>query len=229
MSNVHWGRILEVIQTERMPLTKNRMQHMTIDGVWLDLIGLSDRLWAFLGARMKDPLYMNRLQMVSGEDGNGLELWRKLYMQCEGGAEQVHMAGVHRFMTFGQCPSRSKLASYLGEWEHLRRRYGGHIPDEFLYTMLLNILPKDVAAEVRDRRQRLNTTDLVLEYLHYELARYNDHFLSQLHEKQDSASLAASHSNPVNAVVETEKRVSDMMAQFESRLAAFQKQTETGG
>ena len=36
-------------------------------------------------------------------------------------------------------------------------RYGGHFPDFVLYTMLLNVLPEDVAKEVRDKRVTLNT------------------------------------------------------------------------
>ena len=103
---VEWptGRVLEVIQRERMPVTMDRLSRMRIDGAWLDLVQISDRLWGLLGAHIKEPLYMTRMQMVSGEEGNGLELWRKLYMTCEGGAEQVHMAGVNRFMTFQPCP-----------------------------------------------------------------------------------------------------------------------------
>ena len=85
MQNTNWGRLLEVFQKERMPATRSRLQSMTIDGVWLVLINIADRLWAFLGAHMKDPLYQNRMQMVSGEDGNGLELWKRIYMQYGGG------------------------------------------------------------------------------------------------------------------------------------------------
>ena len=221
MNNPHWGRLLEVVQQQRMPSAQQRRQHMSIDGSWLDLPSIPNRVWAVLSAHMNDPLYMSRVQLVAGKDGHGPERLRTVHEQCEGGAEQCHLAGLNRFMTFGPCPSRSKLASYLGEWEQRRRQYGHQHPGKFLYTMLLNLLPTDVAAESRDRRQRLNTTDLVIEYLHCELARYNVTSLSKLHGRQDYAARASSASNPVNAVMED--AISNMNNKLDSMCAAFQK------
>ena len=114
---------------------------------------------------MDNSVYMRRTQLVNGDPSNGLELWRRLYEECEGGAEQVMLAGVTRFMNFEKCTSKAKLSTFLGEWETLRRTYGDHLPDVFLYTLLLNMLPDDVAKEVRDRRQTLNTTQRALDYI----------------------------------------------------------------
>ena len=77
-------------------------------------------------------------------------------MECEGGAEQVHLAGITHFMTYEKCHSKSKLGLWLGEWETLKRKYGDTLPDVFLYTMLLQMLPDEVSKEIRDRRQQLN-------------------------------------------------------------------------
>ena len=142
-------------------------------------------------------------------------------MECEGGAEQVLLAGVTRFLNFERCPSKTKLATYLGEWEMLRRNHGDMIPDVFLYTMLLNMLPEDVGKETRDRRQTLNTTQRALDYLHGELARYSDGYLSKLHARLDAQHLAAGPSNSVSSVVE--KQLQDMNNTFESLCAAFSK------
>ena len=93
-------------------------------------------------------------------------------------------------MTSERCPSEPKLGAYLGERETVHRKYGGSLPDQYLFTMLLNMLPADVAAEVRDRRQRLNTKDRTWADVGYELARFSNSYISKLHEKQDAESLA---------------------------------------
>ena len=51
---------------------------------------------------------------------------------------------------------------------------GAHLPDVHLYWMLMDMLPDDVATEVRDRRQHLNSVDQVIHYLSGEIARYRD-------------------------------------------------------
>ena len=81
-------------------------------------------------------------------------------------------------------------------------RYGSSFPDAVLYTLLLNVLPEDVAKEVRDKRVTLNTVGRAIDYLRDELARHNDKFVSELHGKQDAQALAAGPKNAVNAVLE---------------------------
>ena len=74
----------------------------------------------------------------------------------EGGAEQVALAGLRRFHAFPACPSKERLGTYIGEWQHLRNKHGAGIPDESLYVMLINMLPEEVAKEVRDRNNTLS-------------------------------------------------------------------------
>ena len=110
----------------------------SLDNVWcgpwpgLNLVDISMNLWSFLGMHMDNNVYMRRATLVDGEEGNGLELWRKLYMENEGGAEQVHLAGLARFLTFEKCPHKTKLSTYLGEWEILRLKYGSTFSDVVL-------------------------------------------------------------------------------------------------
>ena len=139
-------------------------------------------------------------------------------MECEGGAEQVLLAGVTRFLNFERCPSKNRLATYLGDWETLRREHGDLIPDVFLHTLLLNMLPEEIAKDIRDRRQTLNTTQRALDYIHGELARYSDNCLSKLHARLDSQHLAAGPPNHVHATFE--KQMQEMNAKLES-IAAF--------
>ena len=93
-----------------------------------------------------------RVQMAGGEDSNGVELWRRLYIEYEGGAEHVALAGLRRFHAFPKCENTKYLSNYLGDWTHLRNKHGSQIPEESLYVMLLNMLPDDDAKDVRDKK-----------------------------------------------------------------------------
>ena len=215
-----WARVLELIERERHPMSFARMRATNhVDGVPINMCEIAQHLWSFLGMHLDNHIYMRRSQLVDGEDGNGLELLRKLYMEYEGGAEQVHLAGISRFMSFDKCPNKNKLATYLGEWEMLRMKYGSTFPDLVLYTMLLNILPDDVAKEVRDRRNTLYTVGRVLDYLKGELSRYRDTFISQLHSKHDAEALAKGPHNPVNSLME--KQMAQMHSTVQGLVAAF--------
>ena len=76
-------------------------------------------------------------------------------MQNEGGAEQVAPAWLRRLHRFPTCPAKEKLGYWLGEWEYLKNKHGGNIPDSSLYTMRVVIVPEDVQKEARDRREKL--------------------------------------------------------------------------
>ena len=104
---------------------------------------------------MGDHVYSRRVQMVNGETCNGLELWRRLYVENEGGAEQVVMAGLRRLHNFPQCPDRSKLGAWLGEWLTLKKSHAHSFSEESLFVMLNSMLPEAVAKEVRDRKTTL--------------------------------------------------------------------------
>ena len=80
-TNLSWGRVLEVIEKEKQPLTKIRLAGIPgIDEANLDLLKISQLLWSFLGNHaLHNTVYDRRVQLTGGEDGNGLELWRALY------------------------------------------------------------------------------------------------------------------------------------------------------
>ena len=149
-----WGRLLEVVEKHREALTFQKLSSIsTVDGATLDLPVISRQLWCFLGPRLGDSLYSRRVQLAGGEDQNGLELWRKLFMEFEGGAETVALSGLRRFHGFPRCPSKEKLSTYLGHWQELRNRHGSLVPDQSQWVMLQHMLPEDVAKGARSQRQ----------------------------------------------------------------------------
>ena len=92
--------------------------------------------------------------------------------------------------------------------------------------MLMEMFPDDVAAEVRDRRQHVNTVDRVACYITGELARYRDRVIASLHDKHAEHLLDSAPKNAVHAFVETESRVNSMMERLESMVAAFLQEPE---
>ena len=162
--------MFELTEQQRTPLTRDSLANIP-----RDLNRLSSSLWSFLGQHcLADVVYDRRLQLTNGEDCNGIELWRKLFRENEGGAEQVTLSGLKRLHRFPECPSKELLGHYLGEWRYLKTTFGSNIPDASLYTMLLNMLPSGVQKEVRDRRNTLTTTQAATDYLDKELDRYQD-------------------------------------------------------
>ena len=223
-----WGRLLDLVQKYRQPLTFRALNDIrSVDDAPLNLPWLSRHLWTFLGPRLGDSIYQRRVQMAGGEDSNGLELWRRLFIENEGGAEQVALAGLRRFHAFPKCTKKEDLSTFLGDWTHLRNQHGSTIPDSSLYVMLLNMLPEEVAKDVRDKKHVLNTTQLVLDYVWGELARYNDKYLSSIHEKRDHDQLTHGPKNAVNAVAED--KIAHLEQQLETLINVFKKASPPGG
>ena len=136
-SNQSWGRVLELVERQRAPLSKERLAGIGgVDDAPMDLNKISAQLWSFLGQYcLGNKVYDRRLQLTNGEDFNGLELWRRLFLENQGGAEHVMLAGIRRLHRFPRCPSKAKLGGYLREWLTLQRQYGGYLPDEYLWVM----------------------------------------------------------------------------------------------
>ena len=126
-------------------------------------------------------MYTRRVQLAGGEAQTGLERWGKLLNEFEGGAEQVALAGLRRFHGLQRCPSGG-VSTYTGHWQELRNRHGSLVPDQSQWDMLQHMRPTDVAKEVRDRTEKLKTTQAAIDYLEGELARYNDRHLSMVRD-----------------------------------------------
>ena len=87
--------------------------------------------------------------LVDGEELNGMELWRVLFVQNEGGAHEVEIADLGALQAFPQCPSGNDLQQYLGEWLTLVQEQGRDLPPRHLTTLLLKMLPSEVHADVK--------------------------------------------------------------------------------
>ena len=65
-----------------------------VDAAPLDLKRISTQLLSVLGQHcLANNAYDRRLQPTNGEECNGLELWRRLFVEHKGDAQHAMMAG----------------------------------------------------------------------------------------------------------------------------------------
>ena len=75
--------------------------------------------------------------------------------------------------------------------------------------MLMDVVPDDVATEVRDRKQILNTTGKI-NCVSGELARYRDKEHSIHRDKRSRQLLDAAAKNPVYSFIDAEQKMQTM-------------------
>ena len=84
--------------------------------------------------------------------GNGFEMWRRLYIDYQGGSTAVELCGVRRLQEFPKCQSIGKLSEHLDDWLDVLTTYGTeleHCP-RLLRNMVLSIIPKSLEDEILD-------------------------------------------------------------------------------
>ena len=109
-----YGPLLKLVEEEATPLTLQKLQ-CGVDGVDGDLVYVASQVWGLTGRHMVDSQYNKRKQLAAGEEENGLELWRRLFRDHEGGAERVKSAGVQNLHAFPKCADVAHLTHWLGE------------------------------------------------------------------------------------------------------------------
>ena len=196
-----WGRLLEQhVEKSRLPLTFEILHRTThLEFAQLDLPHLSRDLWTFLGPRLGESIYSRRIQLAGGEDRNGIELWRRLYMEHEGGAEQVALAGLRRFHAFPKCPSLRDLNAHIGEWLKARAEFAHGVPPEHLREFFLDILPDTLRLEII--RRKVDSLDAMIAFAQEEVARENDKRLAVAHEARRKEILGTKTESFVGAAV----------------------------
>ena len=168
-----------------------------IPGCSADPYFVSLQLWTFIGENLDNALFDKRTEKA-GEEENGIELWRKLFVTHEGGSRQVQVSGIGSLHSFPACDKTDDLNDWLEMWNKCRLRYGSYLPDEHLKVMLEEKLPVSVAKDLREQRH-LHTLDQCLDYLWGEITRLNDVKIANLHSTRLKQMLSK---RSVSAVVE---------------------------
>ena len=117
---------------------------------------LANDLWSFLLRWIGPTLYLRRTRMGPAIEGNGIELWRRLFTEYQGSDELVKLAGKTRFLEFPQCRSLKHLNHHLDEWLELLYKFADDMGPETVRTLLLKTLPDGMRSEVYKRSDLKN-------------------------------------------------------------------------
>ena len=150
-STQKWRQILEYVQTGNSPIRKSWLLDNNIEGV--NAWDLSTMVESFLVDYFPRSMYNHRVQLSGGEMGNGFEMWRRLFIDFQGGSTAVEFGGVRRLQEFPKCTSLSKLSEHLDDWTDVLATYGSeleHCP-RLLRNMVLSIIPKNLEDEILDQ------------------------------------------------------------------------------
>ena len=121
---------------------------------------ISGDLWGFLLRWIGPNLYLRRTKLAHDTEGNGLELWRRLFTQYEGCDERVALAGRTRLHSFPRIKDIKSLDSHLDDWLDLLTKWGDDIGPDTTMTLFMRILPDVLRTEVH-RRPELKNTELM--------------------------------------------------------------------
>ena len=172
---------------------------LTLDWEWLNA-----HVWTTMSYFVDDTVLARRLVYTNGEDWNGLELWRALYIEGKGGSTKVNVTGQTQFHNFPQCKSIANLQIHVGQWLSMRLKYGNGIPEEHLRCMFLGTLPESVSADIR-RRDHIVSLQQCLDYIAVEVGHYNDERLSKVQSQRMTKILTGSTpGRPLNALMSEE-------------------------
>ena len=97
-STQKWRQLLEFVQVGTTPISKSWLQSTNVSGV--NAWDLSTMLEAFLVDYFPKGMYNRRVQLAGGQMGNGLEMWRLLFVEYQGGSEAVQFGGIRRLQEF---------------------------------------------------------------------------------------------------------------------------------
>ena len=166
-SHQGYGRVLFEIERSQEPLTMDFiMRNPYIAGMNVDMTWITKSMWTFMVRHATKSARNTFHTLVDGEELNGAELWRVLYVNNEGGANEVEVADLGALHSFPACPNGASLPQYLGLWEKLRREHGAGLPEDHLKPMLPKMLPDSTASGVRKKCRapdgRPPTTDQII-------------------------------------------------------------------
>ena len=186
-STQRYRQLLEYVETTLAPLRREFLLGTNVDGI--NAWDISTMVEAFLVDWFPRNMYNRRKQLSGGEQGNGLEMWRRLYTQYQGGADAVEYGGIQRLQEFPRYPSKdlSRLSDHMDDWLDVLSQYGHeleHCP-RMLRAMALKLLPRELEDEAMEKSAVLGlfTYNDVIEWARNKTTLLRQKELSELHRK----------------------------------------------
>ena len=115
-STSRWRELLKKTQESEGPIMKKYLQDIHVgwgENAW----AISEDLGNFLVKFLNKPMYNRRDQLWRGPDetGNGLEMWRRLNLEFEGGSEFVEYGGRKGFNRYPRCTKVAELHQHMDD------------------------------------------------------------------------------------------------------------------
>ena len=107
----YWRDVLD--HAERVPyeLKSEALNNMQLFGV--NAAALSTDLWSFLLRWIGPTLYLRRMKIAPNIEGNGLELWRKLFTEYQGSDVLLQVVGRTKLQDFQHARASSSSTTTL--------------------------------------------------------------------------------------------------------------------
>ena len=90
-STQKWRQVFEYVQTGTSAIKKSWLLENNIEGI--NAWDLSTMVESFLVDYFPRSMYNRRVQLSGGEMGNGFEMWRRLFIDFQGGSTAVEFGG----------------------------------------------------------------------------------------------------------------------------------------
>ena len=147
-SNRRWRHVLETLQVLNTPVRKEWL--MTQSDCGYSGWEISQILEGFLVEWLSDGLYRRRTQLCGGEKGNGIEMWRYLYNEYQGGSDAVRLGGARRLQEWSRCNELDALSAHLDDWVECLQTHCTELlaAPGILRTMILGIIPTEFGDEL---------------------------------------------------------------------------------
>ena len=178
-TNMSYKDIFDIIEKTKSivsfsALAVTRVHHLpNVNWIWS-----ANHLWGFIGKVLNDTMLGRMQTMAQGEEFNGIELLRAIYLEFMGGSVEMNVTERGFFIDYPTCSKDEDLQNHITYyWNRLKLQYGQGLPDDHLKHMFRNILPEHVKAELK--KQNLDSLDKEYNWVHNELGRFNDHRLSK--------------------------------------------------
>ena len=112
-------------------------------------------------------MYNRRDQLCGGpyETGNAMEMWRRLYLEFEGGSELVEYSGQRGFNKYPRCTKVAELHQHLDDWVDCLLKCGKDLSNtrEF-YHRCFEIIPPELEDEIVMKEDEIKTNQQTVFY-----------------------------------------------------------------
>ena len=201
--NCNYGLIFDTIESTKVPinwstLAMTRNQQLP----FMNWEWAATHIWTFIGGYLSDDIMRRRMTLTNGQDYNGLELWRALYAENNGGSTELAVLERGWFIDFPKCDKPHELQPHLSAWIQLKNKYGLGLPMEHLICQFWKILPDIVKDDVKKQKDCVGNLDKQIAYVLSTLTEHSDEKLSKwnLKKLQDTLKFKPKNSTSLHAI-----------------------------